>query len=156
VPLAEALLDTLRAVLALSVQVTRRLNALRARLPPEALADLRAQHDRLVHARALSTTPARWRARLACYLRAMLVRLDKLEHGHARDADYTAEIRRLHARLADWRHAHAGAEPPAELAEFTWLIEELRVSLFAQQLGTVVKVSARRLDERWETLVQPA
>jgi ATP-dependent helicase HrpA len=44
--------------------------------------------------------------------------------------------------------AERGARPPAT-DEFRWLLEELRVSLFAQQLKTRVPVSARRLDEAW-------
>ena len=46
-------------------------------------------------------------------------------------------------------HIHAGAEYGEELDRFRWLLEEYRVSVFAQQLGTAQKTSAKRLSEAW-------
>ena len=155
VEIGEGLARQLREVLGLHAQIHEKLRTLRLRLPAACVSDIEAQVKALVHPQMLSDMPARWRARLPTYLGAVVVRLDKLAQGHARDADYTAEIARQYARLTAWREAHGDAQLSASIEEFRWLIEELRISLFAQQLGTTVKVSARRLDERWQALVQP-
>jgi len=155
VAVGEGLARQLREVLGLHAEIGAKLQALRSRVPAASVADIDTQLAALIHPQMLSETPRRWRSRLPIYLGAVLVRLDKLAHGHARDADYTAEIARQRARLTAWREAHGDTQPPDGIEEFRWLIEELRISLFAQQLGTAVKVSARRLDERWQTLVQP-
>lgn len=155
VPTAEKLAETLAEVLSLHSQLQSELS--RGRLPAHAVAELQALARRLVHPRMLRETPQRWRTRLPVYLRAALIRAEKLAHGHARDADYAAEIARQRSRVQAWREgARRDATLLAEVAEFEWLIEELTVSLYAQQLGTVGKVSARRLDEHWRRLTRPA
>ena len=59
-------------------------------------------------------------------------------------------MRAAAARLAHWRASRpAGVPWPAGVVEYRWLLEELRVSLFAQQLGTVRSVSAKRLEQAW-------
>jgi ATP-dependent helicase HrpA len=82
------------------------------------------------------------------YLKAVVLRLEKLRADPARDAARLAELRPLEARwlkrLADLRGA-----PHARLDEYRWLVEELRVSLFAQELRTPQPVSAKRLDKAW-------
>jgi ATP-dependent helicase HrpA len=52
--------------------------------------------------------------------------------------------------LAQWQASHPGGAPwPRGIIEYRWLVEELRVSLFAQQLGTVRSVSSPRLEQAW-------
>ena len=76
------------------------------------------------------------------------MRLDKLRADPARDAQRLAELRPLEQRylrhLADRRGAR-----DARLDEFRWLLEELRVSLFAQELRTPQPVSVKRLEKAW-------
>ena len=85
------------------------------------------------------------------YLRAVQIRLEKLASGNlARDRELFEQLegRWLAYRdLAD-QHAREGIYDAA-LAQYRWLIEEFRVSLFAQQLGTLMTVSAKRLDQLW-------
>jgi ATP-dependent helicase HrpA len=53
-------------------------------------------------------------------------------------------------RLENWRASYPVGWPwPAAVVRYRWLLEEFRVSLFAQSLGTAEKVSARRLEEYW-------
>ncbi len=155
IPASEAVTATLADILErhgrLQVQLAERP------LPAPAAEQIREQAARLVHPRMLRETPARWRTRLPVYLAAASLRADKLAHGHSRDADYAAELARQRERLAQWRaRARAPAEHAPDIADFEWLIEELAVSLYAQQLGTVTKVSARRLDEHWLRLTGSA
>jgi ATP-dependent helicase HrpA len=96
-------------------------------------------------------TPWRWLQQYPRYFRAMTLRLDKIAgSGWQRDrrafADLEPFLDAYRARVAD--HRRRGIFDPA-LAEFRWLLEEFRVSLFAQELGTIIPVSAKRLEKHW-------
>ena len=71
-----------------------------------------------------------------------------------RDARLAAEIAPLEIRYRERVKAERGLRPPGE-DEFRWLLEEFRVSLFAQALGTRTRVSARRLEDAWAEREQP-
>jgi ATP-dependent helicase HrpA len=86
------------------------------------------------------------------YLKAATLRLEKLRSDPQRDARLAAELAPL---LAQWqreqlKQARSG-EPDSRLEQFRWLIEELRVQLFAQELKTPVPVSVKRLTKMWQT-----
>ncbi len=120
--------------------------------PPRDVADdITAQLQRLVGKRFLVATPWTALAHLPRYLRAVVMRLDKLRADPARDAQRLAELRPLEQawlrRIADRR-----GTPDARLADFGWLLEELRVSLFAQELRTPQPVSVKRLEKAWAQL----
>ena len=120
--------------------------------PPRDVADdITAQLQRLVGKRFLVATPWTALGHLPRYLRAVVMRLDKLRADPARDAQRLAELRPLEQawlrRIADRR-----GTPDARLAEFGWLLEELRVSLFAQELRTPQPVSVKRLEKAWAQL----
>jgi ATP-dependent helicase HrpA len=119
-----------------------------ARPPREVAEDIAAQLQRLVPRRFLLATPWAALQHLPRYLKAVVLRLDKLRADPARDAVRLAELRPLEQRwlrrVADLRGA-----PHARLDDYRWLLEELRVSLFAQELRTPQPVSAKRLDKAW-------
>jgi ATP-dependent helicase HrpA len=78
------------------------------------------------------------------------VRLDKLRADPARDAKLLAEWQ---AAAAPWQRAQKGAAArDPKMVEYRWLLEELRVSLFAQELRTPMPVSAKRLQKVWEAM----
>lgn len=111
------------------------------------IADLRAQLDRLSSTRTLTDAPWEWLVHVPRYLRAALVRLRKLGTSPPqRDARLMADLEHFAARLraADPEGNLAGAH-----AREWWLLEEFRVSLFAQELGTTVPVSPKRLEAHW-------
>ena len=76
------------------------------------------------------------------------MRLDKWRADPARDAARLAELRPLEQRWLRAAAERRGA-PDARLDEFRWLLEELRVSLFAQELRTPQPVSVKRLEKLW-------
>jgi ATP-dependent helicase HrpA len=128
-----------------------RLARIQAQLPkvaPPAAADIRAQLAWLMPAGFLLTTPWERLKEFPRYLQAIEQRLEKVNVNPRRDAQLAAEITPLEARYRERVKAERGLKPPGE-DEFRWLLEELRVSLFAQQLGTRTRVSARRLEEAW-------
>jgi len=66
-------------------------------------------------------------------------------------------VRTATARLEHWRATQPpGAPWPASVVEYRWLLEEFRVSLFAQQLGTVRSVSSKRLEQAWRKAIAAA
>lgn len=101
-----------------------------------------------------SRTPwAQW-ARLPVYIKAMSLRLDKYSGNPARDAAREADIQELEAMLAEKLESLARQNLPVSgsLNAFGWQIEELRVSLFAQELRTPSPVSVKRLLREWESI----
>ncbi|MCP3903240.1 MAG: ATP-dependent RNA helicase HrpA [Planctomycetes bacterium] len=117
----------------------------------EIVVDERAHLDRLLPAGFLVATPTERLHELPRYLAAVLRRLEKLTGGGlTRDRAAAAELEELHARYERRRadHADRGITDPA-LDDFRWLVEEYRVSLFAQDLGTAVPVSPKRLEKAW-------
>ena len=118
--------------------------------PPESLADARRQLDGLVHHGFLAATAVEAFASLPRYLEALRVRLEKLRRGGANDARRLAEILPLQQRFeSKARNAAARGRRDPELARHRWLLEEYRVSVFAQELGTAFSVSRKKLDEQW-------
>ena len=110
-----------------------------------------AQVQRLVPKRFLQTTPWPRLQHLARYLQAVTLRLDKYRADPARDAARLAELRPLEQRY--WRLvAERKGAVDERMAEFRWLMEELRVSLFAQELRTPQPVSVKRLEKAWAQL----
>ena len=122
-----------------------------ARAPKEVGDDIHAQLARLVPRRFVADTPWAQLAHLPRYLRAIPMRLDKLRADPLRDAQRLAELRPIEQR--HWRHlAERKGVADARLDEFRWLLEELRVSLFAQELRTPQPVSVKRLEKVWAQL----
>ena len=120
---------------------------------PQAAAEIGQQLERLLAPGWLARIPWERVQHLPRYLRAASLRLDKLRADPQRDARLAAEVARVETpyRREAASRARYGA-PPAELEQFGWLLEELRVSLFAQELRTPVPVSAKRLSKLWQTL----
>ena len=128
-----------------------RLARIRIALPkahPATAADLRAQLSWLVPAGFLLVTPWERLKEYPRYLQAIEQRLEKHGRDPKRDAQLVAQVAPLEARYRERVKMERGARAP-ERDEYRWLLEELRVSLFAQQLKTRVPVSARRLDDAW-------
>ena len=115
--------------------------------------DLRAQRDALVHPGFFSRTPWSRLAHLPRYLKALDRRLAKYVENPARDAKHAQAVADLWQRYAQRHAANAAArkgEPALE--DFRWQIEELKVSLFAQELRTPQPVSYKRLEKAWTDL----
>jgi len=118
---------------------------------PEATADATQQLQRLMPRRFLALTPWTQLQHFPRYLKAVALRLDKLRADPARDAARLAELKPQEQRY--WRLVaeRKGAVDP-RLQELRWLLEELRVSFFAQELRTPQPVSVKRLDKLWAQL----
>jgi ATP-dependent helicase HrpA len=122
-----------------------------ARPPKDVADDITAQLQRLVPRRFLAMTPWTQLQHLPRYLKAIVMRLDKQRADPARDAQRLAELRPLEQRWLR-RMIERKGTADARLDEYRWLLEELRVSLFAQELRTPQPVSAKRLQKAWEQI----
>ena len=111
-----------------------------------ALADMRAQFSRLIYPGFISQAGARRLPDLVRYLRGIVRRLDKLAGEQARDADRMAVVHRVTAAYEEAvRELAADAASRPGVQAVRWQIEELRVNLFAQVLGTPGPVSEKRI-----------
>ncbi len=122
-------------------------------VPAATAADMQAQLQGLVHKRFLADNDYAQLAHFPRYLKAMNVRLEKLRADPARDAKLMAEWNQaasLYQRAMRDRQAGKNTDP--KLVEFRWMLEELRVSLFAQELRTPMPVSVKRLQKVWESM----
>jgi ATP-dependent helicase HrpA len=124
-----------------------------ADVPARLAQELRDQLQRLVYSGCFSQTPWERLQHLPRYLKGMTVRLEKCRNNPERDARHEADV------LALWKgyqermekHRRAGIRDE-NLEEFRWMLEELRVSLFAQELRTPYPVSVKRLRKQWEKI----
>ena len=119
-----------------------------AKNAPEATKDAAEQLQRLVPKHFLATTPWAALQHFPRYLKAITLRLDKLRADPARDTQRMAEVRAQDQRF--WRLvAERKGAIDTRLQELRWLLEELRVSFFAQELRTPQPVSVKRLEKVW-------
>ena len=116
-----------------------------------ASADLKQQLGTLMPADFLLAVPFAQLQHYPRYLKATVVRMEKLRADPARDAQNMAEMAPLLVQYQRARGALKGAPDPA-LDDFRWMLEELRVALFAQQLRTPMPVSVKRLEKTWQAL----
>jgi ATP-dependent helicase HrpA len=147
--LNESVLDVVRqveTVLSLSYEVRSRLTGTVSLPLLPSLTDLQQQLESLVRGGFVTDAGAARLPDLRRYLQAMLVRLDKLPDDVGRDRGLQAQVamatNEYQTALADVR---PGRRPSPALLEVRWMIEELRVSLFAQTLRTAYPVSVKRI-----------
>ena len=115
---------------------------------------LRLRLQTLLAAGFATRTPwAQW-PRLPIYLKAMTLRLEKYSSNPARDAAREADIQELEQMWQEKTDGlvKQGLPVSDDLAVFKWMVEELRVSLFAQELKTPYPVSVKRLLKEWEKI----
>ncbi len=136
-------------ILAKHLTLTNRLAELDRSASPALrpmLADVRAQLRELVRPGFVAETGFSRLPDLDRYVRAIMHRLDKAPENLARDTQALEQVDLVEGRYADLleslRPAQRGA---AEVVEIGWMIEELRVSLFAQSIGTAYSVSPQRI-----------
>jgi ATP-dependent helicase HrpA len=131
-----------RAVLATAYDVRQRLDATSDPALAPAVADIRQQLAGLVHPGFVTETGWRRLHHLPRYLRAIAYRLDRLPGSVARDRQLMAQV---HEVEQEYRSLAAADVAGEGLREIRWMIEELRVGLFAQSLGTAYPVSDKRI-----------
>jgi ATP-dependent helicase HrpA len=142
---ADAVVTQVERVLTVAHAIEVRLKTTGSAVLAAALADIHAQLAALVYPGFVTATGSDRLPHLVRYLRGIERRLDRLPDNPGRDRDLMLQVQALQGdydRLRD--QAQDGAAGPA-LQDIRWMLEELRVSFFAQQLGTAHPVSETRV-----------
>lgn len=134
-------------VLSAARRIEKRIKSVSSLALVNALGDIRTHLGQLVYPGFVAKTGYAQLAQLPRYLAGIEKRLDKLEAGNvARDNVATLSVQALEDEYDAALDALVpGARTPAALANVKWMLEELRVSLFAQELGTAYSVSEKRI-----------
>ncbi len=132
-------LDRVRGVLTADVEVDRALSRMTGKVFAESVADMRAQRDALVFNGFVTATALAQLSDVERYLRGILRRLEKLPERPARDVEWTYAAQDAEAAYAEVRGR------PGDDGRIRWMIEELRISYFAQTLGTAYPISEKRI-----------
>ena len=116
------------------------------------IADMQQQLHRLVNPTFLADTPWPWLIQFPRYMTCIRMRLDRLNSGglnteRTLQLDFSRYENRYLARQTQMIEQQR-SDPM--LNHYRWMLEEFRVSLYAQKLGTAINVSGPRLDEQWE------
>ncbi|MGQ0580243.1 MAG: ATP-dependent RNA helicase HrpA [Betaproteobacteria bacterium] len=154
------LMDVAQEICRIAAEILAEHQALRSKLDqpqhaawPRAVADVRSQLRELLGPGFLSTVPFERLKHYPRYLRAIAVRLDKIASNPERDGHWQQQLARYwqayQARIAADRSR--GLRDP-KVEEMRWMLEELRVSLWAQQLKTPYPVSFRRIEKYWSAI----
>ena len=149
--LAQEIARLVGTILAEHAALRRKLQQM-SKAFPGACRDLQDAAERLLSKGFIEGTPYERLQHFPRYLKAMSLRLDKLRADPQRDARLAAELAPL---VVQWqreqqKQARSGETDP-RLEQFRWMLEELRVQLFAQELKTPVPVSVKRLTKMWQT-----
>ena len=146
-------LELERALVNFLLPVAQALNKLKAY--PDAQfqdsrTDMQQQVQALLNTERLFHTPGRWLQYYPRYGKALLHRVERLSGQYAKDQKGMAMLAPFAAKLKEAREQRVGLEALcSEAQELFWMLEEFRISLFAQQLGTKIPVSSKRLEQQW-------
>jgi ATP-dependent RNA helicase HrpA len=144
------LLETVRSVLKEWRIARSTLDASRGAASAAAVSDIESQLARLMPSDFIESTPHPYLAHLPRYLKAITRRLGRLPAEARRDQELAARVRPFVGALESVRAQSTDAVSGPELQQLRWMIEEFRVSLFAQDLRTAIRVSEQRLGEQLE------
>lgn len=140
----------IKAVLAVLGDVQRHLLALPARNAQDTGKDISAQLKRLLEPAFVRDTPLLWLQQYPRYFKALRQRLERLAGQYPKDQKYTELLANLGQPLDELLAMRPLLLTLCEPAmAYRWLLEEFRVSLFAQNLGTRQAVSEKRLRQKW-------
>ncbi len=144
----KVLLQILKQVVTIKKTIKSSKNALAIAI---AAGDIQQQLNCLIYPEFLYKTPFDWLQQYPRYLKAIEVRLDKVAGQVQKDKVWTSEIEALWETLQERidKDGEALSESNQNLQQYRWMLEEYRVSLFAQTLKTSVPVSAKRLQKLW-------
>ena len=120
---------------------------------PRSAHPLAAELESLVPPRFLESISFDRLPELPRYLKALLIRIDRAKLNPLKDQERARQLAPFHEAVRKWQATPSKSAEGRRLAEdFRWMVEEFKVSLFAQELGTAAPVSAKRLDQLLEQL----
>jgi ATP-dependent helicase HrpA len=149
----EAVVATVERIMEVSHPLHKRLAGTRSPSVLPSLTDVKAQLDTLIYPGFVAATGRRRLPDVLRYVRAAAHRLDKLSDNPGRDRDLMLTVQRVERAYREWlERLPPGRRAAPEARQIRWMIEELRVSLFAQTLGTAYPVSEQRIRKAMDRL----
>jgi ATP-dependent helicase HrpA len=142
---ANRLIGLIAPALAEYHQLMKQLQASKSPALKPVISDIHRQLERLIYPGFIATTPTIWRPRLVVYLKAARLRIEKIGGRLAKDQEHQHILERWQSRYEGLGKAKSAKNPACE--QLRWLLEEYRISLFAQELGAATRVSEKRLEE---------
>jgi len=134
-------------------EIRRRLSLIEAGRWEDSRADIGRQLDALLCPAFQRDTPGEWLAQLPRYMKALLNRVERLPGQYGKDQKHTAMLQEVWEPLQEAQAARPGLMLLSDAAcLYRWMLEEFRVSLFAQNLGTRQAVSSKRLQQQWQAV----
>lgn len=119
----------------------------------QSINDIQQQLDNLVFKGFIAALPYACLQQYPRYLKGIALRLDKLQHAAARDQKLMNEMSSIQQKFhSRWQQVHAQGRTDERLEEIRWILEELRISLFCQEIKTLYPISTKRLEKRWREL----
>ena len=113
--------------------------------------DIKRQLHHLMTEKSLLETKFDWLKQYPRYLNAIQFRLSRIPHLGNKDREHTEELTMHWLKYEELCKQHL-VKNPGELTHLRWMLEEYRVSLFAQNLGTKIPVSGKRLEKQFELI----
>ncbi|MBT4521593.1 MAG: ATP-dependent RNA helicase HrpA [Halieaceae bacterium] len=145
--LEKILLNTLQVL----TEVRTKLAAFDSGKWPDTRSDIEMQLGRLFASGFMRDTPAQWLAQYPRYVKALRIRLEQLAGQYAKDQKYVSLLEALGEPLCQVEKSRPALHVVCgEASLYRWMLEEFRVSLFAQSLGTRQPVSEKRLLAQWQ------
>jgi ATP-dependent helicase HrpA len=150
-PVANKLCTFLDKILREYVSIIARLDS----LPGESRNDIRTQLVYLLHPGFVTATPDRWMRRYPMYFKAINERIERADYAPEKDLQKLAEVKTLADTLEDYYEVQwKSPEQAKKFTEFRWLLEEFRISIFAQRIKTVASVSRSKLQKLADDVTQ--
>ena len=151
VGIAQEYADIIQSVLPLLHQCRKQIRAMNL-AAVYAKSDIEAQVERLFSVKTLSAIKREYIVQYPRFIRALEMRLEKLPMQISKDRQWMDEMQQFSQRTKDQQPASLSRQLATDLDAYEWAIEEYRVSLFAQQLGTKIPISSKRLEKIWQQL----
>ncbi|NWF36055.1 ATP-dependent RNA helicase HrpA [Mariprofundus sp. KV] len=150
---ASRLADNVTAALIAHTDLVAALTAVRSPQLKLVANDITRQMERLIYPGFIAATPAQWLPHLPRFIEAARIRIAKAGRNLKQDGQHAEAVERLWERYAARLESTQKMKGDSESIEaFRWLIEELRVSLFAQELKTSTPVSLKKMESLWQAL----
>ena len=151
---AQMLEKILTEVVDWDYKIRQQINGLKAKNIDDLITDINNQRQHLFYNGFLYHTPFENLRDLGKYFKAISVRLERLQGQIDKDKAYTIELNDFSGLLETMEKDYPGSSLLPAAIEYRWMIEEYRLSLFAQQLKTKKPISAKRLDKQWQKVLE--
>jgi ATP-dependent helicase HrpA len=132
--------------LELSAELPKKLASAKS-VSNSAYEDMQQQYQQLIHRQFVAQTPYEQMVHLPRYLKAIMVRIEKLRTNLARDQDNQVQWTKLHRQYTQMLNNQHIGDSSRQLKEIRWQLEELRVALYAQELKTPTPMSIKRVEK---------